>query len=259
MGIKDAQLLSGQVLHRRLQPREHHFRYGIYYVAVPVDQFECGALDAVLPRRRFALNRFDARDHGARDGSSLRVWADALLAKHGIPKPAHITLLCLPRILGYVFNPVSFWLCFDPAEQLIAVLCEVNNTFGETHTYVCAHPNQEAIQSNDWLQAQKQFHVSPFLQRTGHYRFRFALGPESCRIDIQYGVDQQTMLVTCLSGRWSKLTSPALRRAFWRYPWVTLQAIVLIHYQALRLIGKGIAYVKKPLQREVRSSRTDAG
>ena len=253
--MKSAQLLFGQVMHRRLQPRVHHFRYGIYYVALPLDLLESGALDAVLPRRRFALCGFDARDHGARDGSSLRVWADALLAEHGLPKPAYITLVCLPRILGYVFNPVSFWLCYDCAEQLTAVLCEVNNTFGESHTYVCAHPDQRPIEPHDRLTAQKQFHVSPFLQRTGEYRFRFALSTDQCRIDIQYEVDDQKVLVTCLSGQLNILTQSALRRACWRHPLVTLKAIALIHYQALRLIGKGIAYVTKPLQRCVRSSR----
>ncbi len=254
--MKSAQLLTGQVMHQRHQPRAPAFRYGIYYVALPLTDWEEGALTAILPSRRFARHSFLADDHGARDGSSLHAWATELLAHHDITAPAQIVLLCLPRVLGYVFNPVSFWLCYDSMGQLMAVLCEVNNTFGETHTYVCAHPDQRPIRSDEWLTADKCFHVSPFLQRTGDYRFRFVLNTDQCRIDIHHMNAEHTVLTTCLQGGWQPLTQAALRRAFWRYPLVTLKAIAMIHYQALRLVMQRIPYVPKPSQLTARSSRS---
>ena len=255
--MRNAQLLTGQVRHQRHQPRMSAFRYGIYYVALPLAIWEKGALDAVLPPRRFACNSFLACDHGARDGSSLRTWVAERLLQYGIEAPARIVLLCLPRVLGYVFNPVSFWLCYDPDDQLITVLCEVNNTFGETHTYVCMHPDQRPIQPDDWLTADKRFHVSPFLSRTGHYRFRFALNAGDCRIDIHYvNAEQHTVLTTCLQGDWQPLTRTTLQHAFWRHPLVTLKAIAMIHYQALRLVARRIRYIPKPSQLATRSSRS---
>jgi DUF1365 family protein len=254
--MKHPQLLTGQVMHQRHQPRARAFRYGIYYVALPLTAWENGTLDAILPARRFAHHSFLARDHGARDGSNLHTWAIELLARYDVPAPMHITLLCLPRVLGYVFNPVSFWLCYDATAQLIAVLCEVNNTFGETHTYLCVHPDRRPLQSHDWLTADKCFHVSPFLPRTGEYRFRFALDENHCRIDIHYVNNKDLTLTTCLQGHWQPLTQTTLRRAFWRYPLVTLKAIAMIHYQALRLVARRIAYIPRPPQQAEQISCT---
>lgn len=155
----------------------------------------------------------------------------------------------MPRILGYVFNPVSFYFCLDSDSNLRATLCEVHNTFGEQHTYLCAHPDHSPIGSQDWLEADKIFHVSPFLERSGVYRFRFDLRPDKLGIWIDfYDKSQNKQLITSLIGNFSPLTPQLLRNTFWRHPLVTLKVISLIHWQALRLVCKGIRYIPKPKQ-----------
>ncbi len=165
--------------------------------------------------------------------------------------------MTMPRVLGYVFNPVSFWFCHDQQGRLRAVLCEVNNTFGETHTYVCAHPDHRPIEGNDVLVGQKDFHVSPFLARTGHYTFRFKKQTERCDIWINYYDEQgKLQLATSLNGRFRALTKKTLRQAFWQHPLVTFKSIFLIHWQALKLVLKSAKYFKRPQQKAKRVTTT---
>lgn len=250
-------ILTGQVMHKRLFPKENGFQYGIYYLALPLKN---------LPNPKglfFGVNRpaivgFQNRDHGARDGTDLQTWIEAILQDAGLSDAAHdVTLLCMPRVFGYVFNPVSFWLCRDAAGALRAVLCEVNNTFGERHSYLCVPVHGGPITDNDWMTAHKLFHVSPFLAREGHYRFRFAIHPEKLGIWIDYhDAHGAKQLITALSGHLEPLSNRALHRAFWRYPAVCMVAVMRIHWQAMRLILRGIRYIPKPLQHALRQSRT---
>jgi len=240
------QILFAKVMHARLFPKKNQFRYGIYYLAVPLSNLKS------LP---FAINKFGMlgfyeRDHGAKDGSDLNLWAHEILKKYNIDKAdGYITLVCMPRILGYVFNPVSFWICRDSQGQTRAVICEVRNTFGESHTYLCAHADQSPILETDVMQGDKVFHVSPFLNREGHYTFRFNTrdGQFGAWIDF-YDADNQKQLITSLIGELKPLTKQSSRAAFWKYPLVTLKTIFLIHWQALKLITKGISYIPKPTQ-----------
>lgn len=251
-----ASLLAAQVAHCRLHPKKNAFRYGLYYLALPLSAIEDGSIGTILALNRFALHSFYVRDHGYRDGRSLRQWVDDVFDVHHVPHPYAVTLICMPRVLGYVFNPVSFWVCYTNAGDIYAVICEVNNTFGETHTYLCLHDDCRPIGSRDWLSAEKAFHVSPFLERKGGYRFCFGLTDNICDIAIDYRDGDQDVLKTSLKGHFMPLTSEALRRAFVRYPLVTLKAIVLIHVQALKLFWKKIRYVSKPSQREERITRS---
>ena len=140
------QLLLSKVMHKRLFPRENGFAYGIYYLAVPLTQ-----IDGMQDGWRFGVDRFGLmsffrRDHGPRDGSDLHTWIKKILHEQNLQDiDGDIVLVCMPRILGYVFNPVSFWLCHDRAGALRAILCEVNNTFSESHCYLCAHADGRAI------------------------------------------------------------------------------------------------------------------
>ena len=159
----------------------------------------------------------------------------------------------MPRVFGYVFNPVSFWYCFDSSEKLRAVICEVNNTFGETHSYICAHNDQAEIGKDDILEGQKVFYVSPFLEREGHYKFRFSLPNSKMGAWIDFYDDEgRKKLVTALSGNFEDLSLQSCRRAFWIYPLVTLKSISLIHWQALKLLFKRAKYVPKPLQKDMK-------
>ena len=254
-----SQILPAKVMHKRLLPSNNQFTYGIYYIAIPLPQLDTSTPDAKIAINQFGIQSLYVKDHGARDGTSLESWARDILHRHGLNDiTANIMLITMPRVLGYVFNPISFWLCLDDNNQLRAVLCEVNNTFGETHSYLCSHHNHRPITRDDILMAEKLFHVSPFLPRDGGYEFRFALRENKIGIWIDH-LDEKgnKRLLTSVSGSFQPLTKKSLRRAFWQHPLVTLNAITLIHWQALKLIcKKGIHYVPKPKQRDERISAT---
>jgi len=166
----------------------------------------------------------------------------------------------MPRVLGYVFNPVSFWLCYDeqkPSGQpLRAVICEVNNTFGEHHAYVCAGDEGQAIQPDHWFTAEKYFHVSPFLPREGHYAFRFRCDSEQFFAWIvYYDKNQNKTLTTTLQGQLKPFSTTNRCKAFFKYPLITLKATALIHWQAIKIVQKGIRYIKKPPQLHQRACR----
>lgn len=253
MGV-DAQLFFGKVMHGRLFPVRNQFTYKIYYLALPLStraQFP-------IAHNRFAALSFYDCDHGQCDGSDLNEWAIGILDDHGFDRShISITLVCMPRVFGYVFNPVSFWLCHDRNNDLKAVLCEVHNTFGERHTYLCMHEDKRPIQSDDVLTGEKLFHVSPFLKREGHYTFRFDIRDEKFGVWIDFfDAQDQKQLVTSLIGSFEPMNEANLRKAFWQHPLVTFKAITLIHWQALKLIAKGIKYISKPKQKRQQLSTT---
>lgn len=256
MGIThDPAILFGNVMHARLFPKQNKFRYGIYYLNLPLSK-----LNAMpISYNKFGNLSFYDRDHGTCDGSALEPWARKILSDYGIDKAnGEITLVCLPRVLGYVFNPVSFWLCHDSDNKLCAVICEVHNTFGERHSYLCAHPDQRPISEKDILKGDKLFHVSPFLEREGHYTFRFDTRDNSFGAWIDfYDENGDKKIITSLIGQTQIMNKTCLRKAFWFYPLVTLKAIILIHWQALKIISKGIKYIPKPLQNNEKITATD--
>lgn len=242
------QLYQARVMHKRLFPKKNSFDYRVYYLVLP--------LPALPIRGRLAS--FHPRDIGKRDGSDPLPWVKDILADYGLnTETRHVVLVTMPCILGYVFNPVSFYLCLDDERDLRAVLCEVHNTFGEQHTYLCANSDRRPITADLWLESEKVFHVSPFLQRNGTYKFRFDLKNDKLGIWIDYyDVDAKKQLITSLTGSLIPLTAKSLSLAFWLHPLVTLKAITLIHWQALRLMIKGIRYIAKPLQIPQKSSAT---
>jgi len=236
----------GTVMHRRLRPREHSFRYPVYFLRVPVDGIDS------LRRPLFSVDRFNVfsfhrKDHGPRDGSDLGPWIRDLLASEGLGGVVkHVELQAYPRVLGYVFNPVSFWYCRDDAGALRAVLCEVHNTFGESHNYLVAHQDGRPLTQSDTLTARKVFHVSPFFPIAGEYRFRFHDGGKRTVARIDYGDADGPLLLTAVTGMGEPLTSGRLAYAFFRYPWFTLGVIARIHYQALQLWLKRTPFFSKP-------------
>jgi DUF1365 family protein len=242
----DALLFFGDVMHSRLRPRRNRFRYPVFFLRFRVDRM--ASLRApLLSVDRWNLFSVYRRDHGPRDGSDLSAWIRHVLAASGMHRAdGEIWLQAFPRVLGYVFNPVSFWLCHDHAGALRAVLCEVSNTFGERHNYLLAHEDQRAIEAGDWLTARKMFHVSPFCDVRGGYRFQFAVQGAHCAIRIDYDDGEGMLLATAVRGASTPLSTRALWRAFLLYPWMTLAVIVRIHWQALRLWRKGVPFFRKP-------------
>ena len=161
----------------------------------------------------------------------------------------------MPRILGYLFNPVSFYFCHGRDGQLRAVICEVSNTFGERHNYLVAHADHRPIEADDCLHAQKVFHVSPFFPLNGTYEFRFGGKPESPIAMINYtsagSDDDQTGdgrygLRTWIRGNAVVLNSATLRGALLRFPLLTFGVIIRIHWQALRLWARKVTFFSKP-------------
>lgn len=246
MEIKSS-ILFGRVMHKRLFPKVNAFAYRIYYLALPLSKMN----SLSLARNRFALLSFYDCDHGARDGSDLEEWARRILSEYNITEAnGEILLVCMPRVLGYVFNPVSFWLCHDAEGKLRAVLCEVHNTFGECHTYLCAHDDHRSILSDDVLTGQKLFHVSPFIAREGYYTFRFHMHRSKLAMWINFHDSSgNKQLMTSLTGSFEPMGGGALRKAFWFYPLVTIKAMVLIHWQALKLWRNGMKHISKPQQK----------
>ena len=250
-----AQLFFGQVMHRRLRPAGHQFVYPVYFFLLSLKHIEAAA-NRLFSVNRFNLFSFHFADHGARDGSHPLPWINGLLEHNEIVADGEINLQCFPRVLGFVFNPVSFWYCHNAAGDLVAVLAEVNNTFGERHNYLLAHPDGRPIADGEVIERQKVFHVSPFMAVSGYYRFRFfaknrteALSSDAggwrmaC---IDHGDAAGDLLHTALSGTAAPLGSASLLKAFFAYPLLTLGVVVRIHWQALRLWLKRVPFFTKP-------------
>lgn len=248
-------ILLGHVTHRRLVPRTKGFRYRVFLWACPLSRLRLLARGRVARVNRWALASLFERDHGPRDGSSLDAWARGVAARSGMRGVGEIVLVTMPRLWGYAFNPVTFYLCLDADGQLGGVICDVNNTFGEHHLYVCMHPDGRPLNADDEIVARKAFHVSPFLERSGSYRFRFAVDDSGMRITIDYrdGGGRLT-LATALSGRLVPFSASGLVRALLGSPAVTAKVTAAIHWQAAKLYLKGVPYVAKPPQLSTRIS-----
>jgi DUF1365 family protein len=236
------------VVHRRMRPRVNAFRYRVAYLCLDLDTLG-EAEGRWLKVDRPALLSVQRSDHGACDGSDLSSWLRRVLDRHGLGRvcDGDALLMTLPRLLGYVFNPVSFWFCRDRAGALRAVLCEVNNTFGERHCYLVHHDDARAIEADVWLEGRKAFHVSPFLPVEGRYRFRFRLDDERVHVDVNYHDGQGLMLATSVGGKREPLSDRVMLRRFLANPTMTLGVIARIHWQALRLWLKRARFHRKPV------------
>jgi uncharacterized protein len=240
-------IVDAVVVHRRLRPRANAFRYKVAYLCLGLDSLDSAA-GRWLKLDRPGLVSFRRSDHGARDGGDLRQWLRSLLAGHGLAETCDgdVELMTMPRLLGYVFNPVSFWFCRDRAGALRAVLCEVNNTFGETHFYLVHHGDRRPLDADEWLDGRKVFHVSPFLPVEGAYRFRFRLDREVAHVDVNYHDADGLMLATSVSGRREPLSDRTVVRRFLGNPTMTLGVVARIHWQALKLWKKRARFYRKP-------------
>ncbi len=249
--IADSHFIFGHVMHKRMQPKINQFRYSIYYIALPLSKINPKFENRFFKYNRFGLLSFHNKDHGYRNDTSLHKWIGDVFESCGGAKPnGEVVLVTMPRVLGYVFNPVSFFYCYDTNQNLCAVICEVNNTFGESHSYLCLPPdNKNQISDGDILEGKKMFHVSPFIDRTGQYKFRFSQKKEALGVWIDLIDDNDApFLLTAVSGKMAEFNVQNTRKAFFLYPLVTFKAIFLIHWQAIKLMIKGIKYIPKPLQ-----------
>ncbi|WP_311224034.1 MULTISPECIES: DUF1365 family protein [unclassified Acidovorax] len=245
-------LYTGWVMHRRLRPRRHRLRYGVYSLLIDLDE-----LPALHDRLRwFSVNRFNLfswheRDYGDGAARGLRTYIEDQLRAANLRPGGAIHLLTMPRILGYAFNPLSVYFCHDLDGRLQAILYEVNNTFGERHSYLLPCPPEHDRQAAGLVRqtCAKNFHVSPFLGLDMYYDF--SVSPPSpitpdLRIHIDARAEQGVMLTADLQSIRRPLTDATLVRAFFSHPLLTLKVIAAIHWEALKLVGKGIRLHRKP-------------
>lgn len=243
-------LYRGRILHHRRLPFEHRFVYRVFSLYVDLD--ELAELDRRL--RLFTVDRpgllsFQSRDHGPRDGSPLRPWVLARLAEKGIrPARPRIMLLCLPRILGYVFNPLSIYFCYDD-DRLVGMVYEVKNTFGEQTAYVLEARSPATVRLPVAHGCAKSFYVSPFIGMRAWYAFRFREPAERLAFAIRETVPEGLLLVASHTGERRPLDDRELVRCLITNPLMTFKVILGIHWEAVRLWLKGARYFPREVER----------
>ncbi|WP_370207973.1 DUF1365 domain-containing protein [Pararhodobacter marinus] len=245
--------IAGQTFHGRNDTLSNRFSYGVDYVLVDAEAAQ--SAPRLFSRNRANLISLHDRDHGGERGAGRgAAWVRAVMEATEAPQIGRIELLAQPRVLGHVFNPVCFWLCHDLQGALICVIAEVNNTFGDRHSYLCHNDDFAPIGPEDTLEAQKIFHVSPFQPVEGGYRFRFDIRPDRIAIRIAYD-HAGGGLVATLTGPRRRATTGSLLRAMLRRPFGSRRVLALIHWQALKLWWKGAVYRPHPLPPEQEVSR----
>jgi uncharacterized protein len=243
----------GEVRHLRLRPARHGFAYPTFFVLLPMRRWRADATaGGGLARNRSATIAFHDRDHGDGRDDSL-AWLESLLAAEGVhDADGEVWLHCYPRVLGYAFKPVSFWYAHRRDGTLAAVVAEVNNTFGERHCYLLSGPG---LRFGADCEARKVFHVSPFCEVRGRYRFRFlrtdltaggAAGRPRTVARIEHDDDHGPLLTTSVSGELEPATARNLRSLALRMPLMTLGVIARIHWQALQLWMRKVPFHRKP-------------
>lgn len=237
------ELVAATTWHRRTGAVRHAFRYRVDFLLLDP---EAPANAPLFGRNRRAVASVHDRDHGGLPGKGEGApWARRALATSGVADDCRLLLLTQPRWLGTVFNPVSFWLAMR-GEALLAVIAEVNNTYGDRHSYLCARPDLAPIAPGDVVTARKVFHVSPFQPVAGRYAFSFDIRDDAIAIRIAHANAGESLVAT-LEGARLPLTAARVLRAAARFPFAGLRAVALIHWQALRLRLKGAPFRPRPL------------
>ena len=235
-------LYKGDVWHKRKSPKVHSFRYPIFYLLLDLDDLASGnAKPWCLSFDRFNVFSVCQQDYGDFTSGSLKDHILDVLSKGGIRAPNQIMMLTLPRMLGYAFNPMTSFYCYDQDGGLTAILYEVHNTFGERHTYI--HQVEPDTQKSVSHSVEKRFHVSPFFPVDGTYKFHHRRPAEKLSLAIQYSDASGTPLMTaCLTGERKALNTAALLSVFVKIPLIPFKVIGAIHYQALKLWIKRIEF-----------------
>lgn len=237
--------IPGQTFHGRRGGVENDFRYSIDYVMI--DPETDTKTPALFSRNKANLAALYDRDHGGDPGQGKGAdWVRDILRSRDLEVAnGQLLLLAQPRMLGHVFNPVSFWLCHDAAGDLRVVIAEVSNTFGDRHSYLCHRDDLAPLTRSDVVTAEKIFHVSPFQSVEGGYTFRFDITAERVGIWIDYSTGNEGLHAT-LTGPRQPLTSRSILRACLRRPLGSRRVLGLIHWQALKLWWKGAVYRARP-------------
>ena len=242
-----ASLYFGKVTHARIKPKEHRFNYNIFSLVIDLDQYKSADKKSHL----FSVNKtglisFYEKDHGARDGSCLRGYINQLLENGGIEKPDKVLLWCNPRVLGYTFNPLSIYFCYDKNNEVSALVYQVNNTFGETHSYVAKVTNETQADPSIRNSANKCFYVSPFMDMNLRYDFRIQPPDKTLKIRILEHDKDGPIFSATFSGKQKTLNSKNLVFGMFNTLGLTWKITVGIHFEALILWFKGVKLRPKP-------------
>jgi len=237
-------LYSGHVMHMRLIPKRHRFRYRVFSLLLDIDRLDRLNGIRLLRHNRFGLMSVMDRDHAARDGSPIRPWVDAELTKAGVRPCPCVMMLSFPRMLGYGFNPLTVYYCFSTDNRLAGVIYEVKNTFGDQVAYTLPvdSPGHGVVQHSH----RKEMYVSPFIEMDQVYRFLVHPPGDRLALRIRQAGPQGETLIATHTGLGTPVTDRALLKAFVLHPLMTFRVIALIHWQALKLVLKGMKYRRYP-------------
>jgi len=242
--VKNSCIYIGNVVHKRFKPKKHFFKYRVFSIFLDLDEInELEKEISFFSYNKFNILSFFDKDHGNRDGSSIKDWIIQVLQKKNIStKNIKIKILCYPRIFGYVFNPLSIFFIYDTDSNPIAILYEVKNTFGEQHTYVFKINIKDQHISNN---CKKKFYVSPFMDLESKYFFKVLIPNERLSVIIDQRDKEGKLLFASQDGERVKISSKNLLISYLKHPLMTLKIISAIHYEALKLWIKGVKLVKK--------------
>ena len=242
----ESALYHGSVTHQRLHPITHRLRYGIFMVWLDLDELPAlGRRLRFFSHERFNLFSFHDRDHGDGEKGGLRRWVERHLCAAGLPiEGGAIRVLCMPRVAGHAFNPISVFFCHRADGALAAMIYEVNNTFGERHSYLIPVEGDGGVIRQV---CEKRFYVSPFMPMAMLYRFRVTRPGARASLAITASEGAVPMIATGFAGARTALTDGALLRAFLRMPLLGAKVLAGIHWEALKLWGRGMKLVAKPV------------
>lgn len=237
----------GTVRHRRFAPKNHAFTFPLFMTLLDIDRLpEQMAVSPFTAYNRFNWASFHDADHLGHDARPIREKLEEDARRHGVSLPAgQVLLLTHLRYLGHVFNPVSFFYCFDQQARLAMVMAEVNNTYGGRSTYWLTSPTRES-QAGRTFRTPKTMYVSPFMPVELDWTFFFSADTDPLVVHMtaeqagRGGLFDATLRLT--RRPWQ---AGALHRALLRFPAMTLSVIAAIHWQALRLYLKGLKVVPR--------------
>ena len=243
----NSSIYNGQVIHKRFKPKVHSFKYNVF--SLLLDLSDLKILDKQVnffSYNKFNLISFYDKDHGKRDGSSLIEWVYENLKNNNISiEKIKIKILCYPRIFGFVFNPLSVFYVYNSNDNLISIMYEVKNTFGEQHTYLFrVEKDTNLIQNN----CSKKFHVSPFIEMNCNYFFRLLKPGDKISVIIDQYDNNDKILYASQDGVRTDFNTKYLIKSYLKHPIMTFKIILAIHYEAFKLWTKGIKLIKKKVK-----------
>ncbi len=244
--IKNSKIYTGKVIHKRFKPKEHYFKYNVFSLLIDLNELEViNKYIKFFSYNKFNIISFYDKDHGDRDGSSIKLWVKKNLRNIGIiTEDISIKLLCYPRIFGYVFNPLSTYFIYNKHSELISIFYEVKNTFGEQHTYIFKAQDEKTVQNK----CKKKFYVSPFIEMDCEYHFKTLNPREQLSVVINQNDKDGKLLFASQDGISKDFNNKNLIVSYLSHPLMTFKIIGAIHYEAFKLWVKRIKLIAKKIK-----------